>query len=92
MTILWILAIVVAFIVGFFLGMWILVQRVKMDLKDPKSELAQMSSKMFDHLDDAAVDTCAKGAEMYQESHRCLNNCGTEIARMLRETQRERSR
>jgi len=86
MTALWIAAIVLAFVVGIALGPLILIRKFKEELKNPKSGAAKILGSAFDKIDNEAIESAAKGAEMYQESHRCLNNCGAEIARMLRET------
>ena len=77
--------------VGFLVGHRVVSQTFKRELENPDSEISRRLAHAIAEMGTMVTEAAAKGAEMYQDSCRCINSCGTQIAKMIRDTQKLRS-
>lgn len=80
----WILiAVPVSIVVGIAIWSRVMVLKFTSDLKDENSKIRKMLDPILEGQDRKDAQMYARGAELYDETSKCLLLCGHEIAKMF---------
>jgi hypothetical protein len=80
-------ALVLGFSIGFLVGRLLMAMAVKRELESPDSEMSRMIIRNIEMAGAAVTESAAKAADAYQDGTRCINGCGSWIAKLIREAQ-----